>query len=235
MNPTRECFLAAEPNNLEPALAGHLPVIPCSPAEKTFHCAPLAQCAGVMETGVWCWRDKGNGAIETLWLVARLAGPVATGLIALIVLSARSADPEQKARRMQTQIAQVRGLQFKRDVVIHEQSRDEFRKTAEGLLRELSTPEQAQVLRTLGLLASDETLDADGVLKQVEGDGPLGAYDPSSDRMLVVKAPNPRQHTQRLDDLYAREFLSRLAGSAFRSRDLPGPAPAGHCSAIRYC
>jgi hypothetical protein len=147
------------------------------------------------------------------WWLVWLA--VATALIALIVLSARSADPEQKARRMQKQIAQVRGLQFKRDVVIHEQSRDEFRKTAEGLLRGLSTPEQAQVLRTLGLLASDETLDADGVLQQVEGDGPLGAYDPSSDRMLVVKVPNPRQHTQALDDLYAREFYRALLDQHF--------------------
>lgn len=147
------------------------------------------------------------------WWLVWLA--VATGLIALIVLSARSADPEQKARRMQTQIAQVRGLQFKRDVVIHEQSRDEFQKHAEGLLRELSMPEQAQVLRTLGLLASDETLDVDPVLKRIEGDGPVGAYDPYSGRMLVVAVPNPLQHAQALDDLYAREFYRALLDQHF--------------------
>ena len=43
----------------------------------------------------------------------------------------RPVDPQRLVNRMQSQIEQVRGLKFKRDVVIQEQSQAEFQKFAE--------------------------------------------------------------------------------------------------------
>lgn len=146
------------------------------------------------------------------WWLMVLA--IIAGLLALVFLS-RPMDPQRMARRMQSQIEQVRGLKFKHDVLIQEQSQAEFQKHAAARLEELSAPEQAQVLRTLGLLASDETLATEQIRKKIESGGPAGEYDPYSGRLLVVKAANLQQYGQALDDLYAREFYRALLDQNF--------------------
>jgi hypothetical protein len=154
-------------------------------------------------------------ATPTRWWLIGLA--IAAGFIVLLVFLARPVDPQRTAKRMQAQVAQVRGLPFKRDVTIHEQSREEFQKHAKGRLKELSVPEHEQVMRTLGLLASDETVHPDALGKQIEGNGPAGQYDPYSGRLLVVKASNQpgQQHAEGLDDLYARELYRALVDQQF--------------------
>jgi hypothetical protein len=148
----------------------------------------------------------------TRWWLIWLA--IVAGLIALIVLLARPADPQQMATRMQSQIAQIRGLQFKRDVVIQEQSPTDFRKHAEGLLQRVSVPEKEQVLRTLGLLASDETFSVDTMGKHLQS-GPTGNYDPYSARLFVVKTPERLQQGVELDEMYARELYRALLDQHF--------------------
>lgn len=147
------------------------------------------------------------------WWLGLLAATA--GFVAFMVFVAIPPNPQQRTQRMQAQIAKVRGLQFKRDVVVHEQSQEEFQKHAKSLVGEVSAPEQEQVLRTLGLLASDETLDSDAVRKRLDSDGPAGAYDPYSGRLLIVKAPYQQRHATALDDLYARELYRALLDQHF--------------------
>lgn len=139
---------------------------------------------------------------------------VVAGLIGLIVLLARPADPQRMVRRMQTQVAKVRGLQFKHDVVVLEQSPDDYLKQTENRLQQLGVPKNEQLLRTLGLLASDETLGIEGMRAQLSVKTAAGHYDPNSDRLLIVRTPGQPQ-LQRSDDLYSRELYRALIDQHF--------------------
>jgi hypothetical protein len=145
------------------------------------------------------------------WLIGLAA---VAGFIAYIVFFARPADPQQLAKRMQAQMAQLRGLPFKRDVVIQEQTKDQLRQSTEGLLQRFSEPENEQIMRTLGLLASDETLAPEVLGKNLEP-GPTGYYDPYSGRLMVVKVPNQLQLADTVDDMYARELYRALLDQHF--------------------
>ena len=163
------------------------------------------------------------------WWLVGLA--VVAGFIAFIVFLARPVDRQQMAQRMQTQIAQLRGLQFKHDVVIQEQSPEEFRRLAENHLQRFSAPENEQLLRTLGLLASDETLAADALGKHIET-GPTGRYDPYSGRLMVVHVPNQlpshTQSEQALDDMYTGELYRALLDQHFDLKTYLDRGPRGN-------
>jgi len=147
------------------------------------------------------------------WWLVGLA--IVAGLIALVVFSPRYADPERMVKRMQAQVAQIRGLKFKHDVVVLEQSPEEFKKSTASRLRQLSLPENEPVLRTLGLLASDETLDADALSKRLDSNSAAGEYDPYSGRLLIATKPGQLQRGGTLDDIYARELHRALLDQHF--------------------
>ncbi len=144
------------------------------------------------------------------WWVVGLAA--AAGVFALVYFAGGSRDPQETPRRIQSQLANIRGLPFKREVIVQMQSPEEFARSIQAEAQRLDrSGDYEKVTRMLGLLASDETLN----IKEVEKPSTMktvdGYYDPDSGRVLLVRKPS----TDALDLLYARQLYHALLDQHF--------------------
>lgn len=145
------------------------------------------------------------------WWLGGLAAAV--GLVALVYLGGKPRDPQETPRRIQSQLADMRGLPFKHEVIVQIQSQEEFAKSIRAETQRLRrTGDYEKVTRMLGLLASDETLNITEVEKQATTIKPANShYDPDSGRVLLVKGSSAEAPGL----LYARELYRALLDQHF--------------------
>lgn len=156
------------------------------------------------------------------WLI----GLAIAGLVVLMALAARPPDRQRAIQKMQTQIASIRGLPFKHDVVLQEQSQADFEKHAEAQFQQLSEPGHEAVARTLGLLASDETLDVDAFRKGLRKPGATARYEPEAGRVFFVPATQVQPAAER-DIMYVRELYRALLDQHFDLKTYLGEREGG--------
>jgi len=98
--------------------------------------------------------------------------------------------PQALADRIQAEVAELRGLPFKRPVKVENQSPDEFAKYLERELAEVVPPSIAEhygtIVRKLGLYRGSADLEFEGLIKSVMTSQVAAYYDPAESTFYVL-------------------------------------------------
>jgi hypothetical protein len=151
------------------------------------------------------------------WWVGGAA--IFAGAIALSYYYSRPETPQQIANRLQKQITEIRGVPYKRPVMVEVESPDEFRKSlAVEIKRARGLPNFEQVARMLGFLARDEDFDWGGVQTHFLAEDVDSFYDCENGRLsLMQMTPGPRsmRSEKERDTAYVRELYRALQDQYF--------------------
>ena len=146
-------------------------------------------------------------------LVGLLLSPAAGAQQALLemLLGDLPTDPEQLADAIIVDVAEIRGLEFQRDIAVSDQSQDEFETYLAGEMDRSLPPERAavfgRVVRKLGLHRGPVIEDAVELMTLLATSQAAAYYDPEASTFYVLVADAPMVV---LAPLYAHELYQGL-------------------------